>query len=230
MYKAILFDIDNTLFNFDNAEDYAIHETLKHFNINDSSEVCKMFKKINLDLWHEYEKGLITKPELLKKRFEKLFDYFSINNKEELCKISSDINVYYLSCLSNNSDLMPNCLEMIKEVSKYVKIYSVTNGVTNTQLKRINNSLIKDYFNDYFISEQIGYQKPYKEFFDYVFNHIDIKKEECLLVGDSLSADIKGAIDYGIDSCFYNIKGIDYTGINPKYVIKDLLEIIDIIK
>lgn len=230
MYEILLMDIDNTLFNFDMAEDKAIHVALAHYDIEPTSEVVSKFKSINKGLWKQFERGEITKERLLAKRFEELFVF--LNRQDHLKNnISNEVNTYYLSKLSDSSDLMPFAYEVLEELSKNKKIYPVTNAVYKTQVKRINNSTVKDFFSGVYISESIGIQKPYKGFFDYVFEDLKIlDKSKVLLVGDSLTADIIGGINYGIDTCWYNPKGLDSNGVKPTYEIKCLKELLEICK
>jgi YjjG family noncanonical pyrimidine nucleotidase len=230
MYEILLMDIDNTLFNFDMAEDKAIHVALAHYDIEPTFEVVSKFKSINKGLWKQFERGEITKERLLAKRFEELFVF--LNRQDHLKNnISNEVNTYYLSKLSDSSDLMPFAYEVLEELSKNKKIYPVTNAVYKTQVKRINNSTVKDFFSGVYISESIGIQKPYKGFFDYVFEDLKIlDKSKVLLVGDSLTADIIGGINYGIDTCWYNPKGLDSNGVKPTYEIKCLKELLEICK
>lgn len=230
MYEILLMDIDNTLFNFDMAEDKAIHVALAHYDIEPTDEVVNKFKVINKGLWKQFERGEITKERLLAKRFEELFAF--LNRQDHLKNnISNEVNTYYLSKLSDSSDLMPFAYEVLEELSKSKKIYPVTNAVYKTQVKRINNSTVKDFFSGVYISESIGIQKPYKGFFDYVFEDLKIlDKSKVLLVGDSLTADIIGGINYGIDTCWYNPKGLDSNGVKPTYEIKCLKELLEICK
>ncbi|MBQ6816989.1 MAG: YjjG family noncanonical pyrimidine nucleotidase, partial [Bacilli bacterium] len=197
MYDILLVDIDNTIFNFDIAEDKAIHVALKHYDIEPTDEVVNKFKTINKSLWKKFELGEITKERLLAQRFEELFAF--LGKMEHLKNnISSEVNAYYLNQLSNSSDLMPDAYEVLEELSKTHKIYPVTNAVYKTQTKRINNSTVKQFFNGVYISEVIGVQKPYQGFFDFVFNDLKITdKSKLLMVGDSLIADIVGGIKYG---------------------------------
>ena len=148
MYEILLMDIDNTLFDFDKAEDKAIHIALKHYDIEPTDEVVNTFKTINKGLWKKFELGEITKERLLAQRFEELFAYFKKDEHLER-NISSEVNTYYLSKLADSSDLMPYAYEVLESLSKRCKIYPVTNAVYKTQIKRINNSTVKDFFSDF---------------------------------------------------------------------------------
>lgn len=226
MYKILLVDLDNTLLDFDKAEDKALTKTLLKYGLNNTCKLKEEFKTINKYYWNQFEKGLISKEKLLEKRF---IDFFGKYN----CSINeAKVNKYYLNELANSGDLMEHAQEMLERIKGKVKIYPVTNGVYNTQKKRLALSGLNMYFEDVFISEKIGYQKPRKEFFDYVFEHINNpKKADVILLGDSLSADIIGGIEYNIDTCLYAPKKETletklYNEMHNKitYVINDLLE------
>lgn len=224
MYKILLIDLDNTLLDFDLAQRKALITTLEKYGIEPSENNIELFRKINTYYWEEYEKERITKEKLLVKRFEDFFNIFNI--KED----SSIANKSFLLELSYGSDKIEHADEVLETLSKKVKIYAVTNGVYNTQKRRVEESGLKKYFSDIFVSEKIGYQKPKKEFFDYVFKELNYpEKESIIVVGDSLSADIKGGMEYGLDTCWYNPKG-KTTSLEPTYVITNLLELLKIFK
>lgn len=234
MYKILLIDLDNTLLDFDKAEEKALFKTLNEFgkgylDLNKFHIYKDEFKKINGYYWKEYEKGKIKKEELLVKRFEEFFGKYIKNTDGTI------INNYYLNALSLTNDTCPNAIISLAKLKQYVKIYPVTNGVYKTQIQRLKNSGLLSFFDDLFISEKIGFQKPKTEFFDYVFENIKntyslpYTKKDVLLVGDSLSADITGGINYGIDTCWYNPNN-NKSSLNYTYEIKDLLELIEIIK
>lgn len=226
MYKILLVDLDNTLLDFDKAEDKALTKTLLKYGLSDDTILKEEFKRINKYYWNQFEKGLISKEKLLEKRFIDFFEKYGHNINEV------EVNKYYLNELANSGDLIEHALELLESIKGKVKIYPVTNGVYNTQKRRLALSGLNPYFEDIFISEKIGYQKPRKEFFDYVFEKIaNPKKSEVILLGDSLSADIIGGIEYNIDTCLYDPKGETiktdlYKVIQNKvtYVINDLLE------
>src|SRR5690606_32564259 len=111
------------------------------------------------------------------------------------------------------------------------QLYIVTNGVPETQYKRLKNAKLDHYFKHIFVSVEIGYQKPMKEFFDYVFERIpDVKLEETLIIGDSLSSDIQGGINAGIDTCWFNRnRKQNQSPFKPTYEIHDLKELYSII-
>ncbi len=224
MYKVLLIDLDNTLLDFDLAQKKALITTLMKYGVEPTDENVQLFRNINTYYWEEYEKERITKADLLVKRFD---DFFKIFNLKRDCE---EANTSFLLQLSYGSDKIEHSDEVLEKLSERLLIYAVTNGVYNTQKRRVEESGLKKYFTDIFVSEKIGYQKPKKEFFDYVFSKLEnVNKDEVLVVGDSLSADIKGGIDYDLDTCWYNPKGKS-TDLKPTYIISNLLELIDICK
>jgi HAD superfamily hydrolase (TIGR01549 family) len=157
-------------------------------------------------------------------RFERLFSEIGVQ-----CDDASDFNTKYLAELGKGTFLIDGAVEICKEIVSLNKpIYVVTNGLLATQEARIKHSLIKDYITDTFVSSFVGFQKPDKEYFDYVFSHIpQISKDEILIIGDSLTADIAGGNNAGIDTCWYNEHGIENsTDIEPTYEVKHLSEIL----
>ena len=233
MYKILLIDLDNTLLDFDLAQRKALVKTLEKYGVEPSNENVELFRKINTFYWEEYEKGNITKPELLVRRFDEFFSIFKLKRDCE------EANTSFLLELSYGSDIIENADVVLEKLFSKVDIYAVTNGVYNTQKRRVEESGLRKYFSDIFVSEKIGYQKPRKEFFDFVFeslsnkydidNNINNLKEKAIVVGDSLSADIIGGIEYGLDTCWYNPKG-KTTDLKPTYIINNILSLLDIIK
>lgn len=223
MYKALLVDLDNTLLDFNKAEERALTTTLLRYGLNDTKEIKEEFKKINSKYWMLFEKGEISKEDLLVQRFKDFFEKYIPNPK------AKEINTFYLNQLAESGDLVVHALETLETIKGKVKIYPVTNGVYNTQVSRLEKSGLNKFFEKIFVSEKIGYQKPKKEFFDYVFNNIEYNKDEVLLLGDSLTADIIGGINYGIDTCWYNPNHLS-SNLKITYVIDDLLDLIKLIK
>lgn len=226
VFDVILFDADNTLFDFDRAEDEAIGIALKANGIEPTLEIKKRYVSINDGLWKAFEKGEINKEQIMNRRFKELFEELSIDADGKKC------NADYLEALGEGSFLIPGAIELCQELSREHKLYIVTNGVSKTQHKRINKSTIKDYFQGVFVSEDVGYQKPQVEYFDYVFEKLAlVDKSRILLVGDSLSSDIKGGINAGITTCWYNPKGLkNPEGLYIDFEIQTLEQVLEIVR
>lgn len=196
----VLLDADDTLLDFKMTEKVAISATLKKFDIKDSDDIVSDYVKINKLCWIMLENKLITREYLDKLRFDILFEKYGIKDKD-----SREAGAYYRKMLSQGTHLIEGCKDFLEKLKKDYALYLVTNGTKPTQLLRIDGAGIAEYFDDMFFSEQIGYSKPYVQFFDYVFANIeDFDKEKTVIVGDSLSSDIKGANNAGIKSIWFN--------------------------
>lgn len=227
MKKYIFFDLDDTLFDFKKSEINALTNLFKKHKVEKIDEYMKVYKDINKDLWEKLEKKEITREYLVNTRFEKLFNHFNI--KVDGIKFAKE----YEKLLGNEGSHIQGAEELLKTLKdKNFKLYALTNGITNIQVNRLKNSSIEKFFEKVYISENIGYQKPYKEFFEYVENDIKgFEKEKSIMIGDSLSADILGANNYGIDSIWYNPKEIKNYNENicPTYTVKNYIEILEIL-
>ena len=225
MYKYILFDADNTLLDFDKAEEVSIFVTLEHFGID--RVYSKRFSEINSSLWKLFEVNGIKRDEIKTKRFKILLDEI---RKTDVSPY--DMSEYYLDRLSMCSytyEDAPFVCSKLREIGK--KLFIITNGHTKTQTNRIKGCNIEKYIEKSYISEQIGYQKPCLEYFDFVLNEIKADKSECLIIGESISSDIKGGVVASIDTCWYNPKSkINTSDIAPTYTVNTLKEILNIFK
>ena len=221
-YDIFLFDADNTLFDYDCAEENALKIMFEYCNFDYSENIRIKYRKINSEVWASYERNEITKDELQTLRFKRLFKeiyVFYDTNK---------FNEKYLYELGKGSFLIEGALEICKKiVSCNKKIYIVTNGILTTQKSRIEHSMIKNYISNFFVSEFIGYQKPHKKYFDYVFSNItQINKDKILIIGDNILSDILGGNNSGIDSCWFNLYGKkNDTEVIPTYEINHLNEL-----
>lgn len=224
-YNVFLFDADNTLYDYNKAEANALKILFGYCGFKYTEEIRMRYREINAEVWSHFEKGEMTKDDLQTLRFSRLFDDMSVSHN------SKEFNEKYLVELGKGAFLMEGSLEMCKTLtSNGKKIYIITNGLLATQEARINHSLIEEYITDYFVSEVVGFHKPNIKYFDYVINKINVKKEEALVIGDSLTADIAGGNNAGIDTCWFNPDGIKNNTDNiPTYEIKKLEELINFI-
>ena len=221
-YKIIIFDADETLFDFKKAEKEAFRETILEFGINyDESYHFETYKIINNNIWKELEQGLITQSELKIERFKRLSDKLQISFDEvEFANV-------YMNHLSNGSFLFEDSFDLIKSIKDKYKLIILTNGLTAVQKKRIKKSSIAKYFDNIVISENVGISKPNPAIFEYALKDINnINKNEILMIGDSLSSDIQGGINFEIDTCWYNPNKLDNkTNLNPTYEVSSLKEL-----
>lgn len=210
-YTSLFLDLDNTLLDFNMAEKVAVKKVLKAHSLPCDEEAVKVYSAINKSYWERFEKGEIPKSEIFEGRFKTFLETY--NAKGDTAAISAE----YCLNLSEGYFKVEGAIEILEYLRlKGYKLYATTNGLSLTQFKRIKNSGLEPYFDKIFVSEEAGHQKPEKEYFDYVIANIEEKdKSKMLIVGDSMSSDILGGINSGIDTCWYNPDKI-----SPKYTVK----------
>ncbi len=224
-YDILLIDADDTLFDFRQAEKYALRDTFAEFSLPLDDQTHELYHQINKKLWKEYEKGMYRDKSPWPMRFERLLK--AINKSGD----GSQMNLAYTKNLGKQPILLDDAEYICSELYKTHKLYIITNGNPSVQHSRFDASPIKDYFSGMFISEEIGSRKPEKAFFDYVLSKInppDMSK--ILIIGDSLSSDIAGGINSGIDTCWFNPKHeIAPADLTPTYEIHSLKDIFNIV-
>ncbi len=201
-YDTILFDADGTLFDFLRCEDSAIRATFADFEIEPSDALVLSYSQINDSLWKMLERGEIEKSVLLYIRFELFCE------KHGFSRDAKAMAKKYMNELSEQAYFLDGAKELCASLFGKVRMYIVTNGVDFIQRKRYKKSGLDVYFDDLFISGEIGYEKPSVKYFDAVSEKIpDFSKKNTLIVGDSLTSDIRGGINYSLDTCWYNPSG-----------------------
>jgi 2-haloacid dehalogenase len=217
-YEVILFDADETLYDFKRSEREAFKNTMLKFNIKyDESYHLKIYQQINTILWKEFEQGHITQEKLNVERFKRLSYQLNISFDE------TNFAKSYIENLADASYLYDDSIALIENLNIFYKLAIVTNGLTFVQDRRIRKSIISKYFDDIVISEEILISKPNPKIFEHVLKNINYTdKSKVLVVGDSLTSDIQGGINFGVDTCWYNPnKIINETSIKPTYEISN---------
>lgn len=221
MIRNVLFDLDDTLFDFHKAEKIALTKTLVHFGIDPTEETLALYSTINAAHWKRLELGEISREEVKVGRYRELFETIGV----ECDPVKA--TAYYESMLAIGHYFMPGAPELIEELYRKYRLYIVSNGTAKVQEGRIGSSGITKYMDGIFISQILGANKPDKQFFDICFAEIpDFLLSETVIIGDSLSSDIKGGINAGITTVWFNPKGIENdSDIKPDYTIKELSEV-----
>ena len=221
MIRNVLFDLDDTLFDFHKAEKIALTKTLVHFGIDPTEETLALYSAINAAHWKRLELGEISREEVKVGRYRELFKTIGV----ECDPIKA--TAYYESMLAIGHYFMPGAPELLEELYGKYRLYIVSNGTAKVQEGRIGSSGIAKYMDGIFISQLLGANKPDKQFFDICFAEIpDFSLSETVIIGDSLSSDIKGGINAGIITVWFNPKGIENDNdIKPDYTIKELSEV-----
>lgn len=217
-YTYILLDSDNTLMDFDAAEDYGLTKTLKELGCPCTEREKQAYTQINAALWEQFNHGEVTREFLMVERFRSFFEKMGFPKTDYRL-----VNERYKKNLGSCAALIPGALEFCREISGEGKLYILTNGAADVQTSRFHASPLKEYIADIFISEVTGYQKPQKEYFDYVFARIPgFEKDKAVMIGDSLSSDIAGANHAGVASCWYNPGGKACSGdVHCDYIVEN---------
>ena len=224
-YPNLLFDADNTLFDFDAANHNAFAQVCAYCGIPYNEETYQQYETINQSLWAALNRGEVTKDFLVVERFRRFLPLVNADRDPVEC------NRRHLAHLGESTVLLPHALEVCRTLAQDHKLYIVTNAVASVQKRRLAESDIAPYITAAFISEDAGAAKPSTAYFDYVFAHVpDLTNKNALLIGDSPSSDIQGANNAGLPSCWYNPQHETLPdGIHADYVISDLLELYNIV-
>jgi 2-haloacid dehalogenase len=200
--EFLLLDLDDTILDFHMQESVAIRKTLSGAGVEPTEENCALYSKINLRYWKMLELGEITREELTWRRFAELFETLgaTADPKETAEK--------YMDHLSEGHYFLPGAEEAVKSLSKKYKLYMASNGTGRVQESRIASAGLAPYFEKIFISQIIGANKPDKAYFDGCFAQIpNFDPKKTMIVGDSISSDIRGGKNAGIYTCWVNPKG-----------------------
>lgn len=204
MYKYLLWDIDGTVLDFLAAEAKAIRFLFNKYSLGEcSDEMLGQYSRINVKYWQKLERNELTKPEILIGRFREFFEAIGADPS-----IAESFNKDYQSALGDYIEFICGAKEaLLSQKGKYT-LAAVTNGTKIAQEKKLKASGLDQIFDAVFISENVGYEKPNVEFFDHVFASLGITdKSEALIIGDSLTSDILGGFNSGIDTCWFNPHG-----------------------
>ena len=226
-YKFILFDLDHTLLDFDTAEDVALTQLLKEEGVEDIQTYKDYYVPMNKLLWKDLELKKITKKELVNTRFAKMFAHFGIE------KDGVYLAERYQFYLAQQGQVFSGAMELLDSlIDRGYELYAATNGITTIQTGRLEQSGIAPFFKEIFISEQLHTQKPDAAFYEKIGARIpNFNKNHALMIGDSLSADIQGGNNAGIDTIWYNPHHLKNKSLaQPTYEIDSyqaLLELLD---
>ncbi len=201
-YEFLLLDADETLLDFPRAEREALCDALRAAGITPDEEMITTYSKINDRFWKMLERGEIGKSELRVARFDAFCRHYGFDT--DVAHLAKG----YTDALATKGYLIPHALEVCRTLAAHCKLYIITNGIASVQRGRFEPSPLREFVQALFISEEIGAEKPHPAYFDAVAAKIpDFDRKKALVVGDSISSDMRGGVMAGIDTCWFNPKG-----------------------
>ena len=224
-YPWLWFDADDTLFDYNKAETTALLKSFQSLGLTFDESYMDTYRGINQKLWHSLERQEI-KPDVLRvRRFELFLEAINMTGPAE------QLSIAYIEQLGLCADLIDGAYEVLNALHGTCKFVIVTNGLQAVQRSRLERSTIKHFISEIVISEEIGSAKPHATFFDTAFARTgNPPKSDVLIIGDSLSSDMQGGADYGIDTCWFNPNGEERPeGLQITYEIRQLTELLDVL-
>ena len=225
-YRWILFDADNTLFDFDRSEKYALEQAFSDYNIPISNEMVTVYHEVNKECWKAFEEGEMDQNTLRSRRFELFLDRIDVKGD------SKEMGTNYLRYLANTDFMVDGARDLLEQLLGKFKMAIVTNGLQDVQRPRVRKTGTGHFFEKIIVSEEIGASKPGAAFFEHTFEQIgQPTKTEAIIVGDSLNSDIRGGNNFGIDTCWFNPgRQRNESEIVPKFEINALHHLTSIIE
>ena len=220
MIEFLFLDLDDTILDFHKAERIALSKTLKHMGLEPTEEVLVRYSAINKLHWQMLERGELTRAQVLVRRFEVLFDELGMEVDGTVCART------YEGFLGVGHYFLPGAEETLEQLFGKYRLFLASNGTASVQKGRMTSANLYRWFEQVFISQEIGHNKPAKEYFEACFQRIPgFDRDKTMIVGDSLSSDILGGIRAGIKTCWVNPSG-DHAGeIQPDYQIAALSQL-----
>lgn len=224
-FQTLLLDLDDTILDFGAAERAAISRTFREIGLEPTEALLRRYSEINESQWEAMERGEIDRATVLIRRFDIFFEELGMEAD------SRAVEDRYRSYLGVGHYFVEGAEELLEYLSGKYDLYLASNGVAETQYSRLASAGISHYFKEIFISETTGYHKPEKEYFDYCFARIEnFDPEKTLMIGDSLTGDIRGGINAGIRTCWVNLKGkARRADILPDYEVHSLKELMELL-
>ena len=221
MIEFLFLDLDDTILDFHKAERIALSNTIRSFGIEPTEEVLGRYHVINKWHWEQLELGKLTRAEVLENRFSVLFEEYGMTVDATACARAYEKN------LSVGHWFLPGAEEAVDALSKKYRLFLASNGTASVQKGRMTSANLYRFFETVFVSQEIGHNKPAKEYFDACFARIPgFDPEKCIMVGDSLTSDIRGGINAGIRTVWVNpIHAPGRPDIVPDYEIESISQL-----
>lgn len=219
MIKAVLIDIDDTIFDFEKCSKNSFLKTLEKFNLKFKEEDFSYFNKVNDILWTKQKLGEINIKEVFIKRDYLMDKYFNLDIEIGL------FNDLFVKFLYDEIEMVDGIEDLLLYLSDKYKIFTASNGIYKMQENRLKKSNLDKYFDKIFVSDKIGYEKPDKRFFQKIMEHTKYSNDDLIMIGDSIKSDIIGAKNSKIKSIYFNKEDKKISDKNFTYQVKKLSEI-----
>jgi 2-haloacid dehalogenase len=224
-YGWLWFDADGTLFDFNAAEGRALELAFQAVKTAYAAPYLAAYRAINQQLWLALERHEITAAALPVRRFELLLETFALAGSPEA------LSAAYLEHLALGAELMDGAEAVLRSLQPNFKLAIVTNGLKAVQRSRLEHSPLRGMFVDVIISEEVGAAKPHAAFFEAAMERLGRPaRREVLIIGDSLTSDMQGGVNFGLDTCWFNPEGLPRPdGLPLTYEIRHLRELLEIV-
>lgn len=220
MIEFLFLDLDDTILDFHKAEHIAIGRTFETMGLSPTDEVRSLYSRINKRHWEMLERGELTREQVLVRRFEVLFRELGLEVDGVKCART------YERFLGIGHYFLPGAQEAVEALSQTYRLFLASNGTASVQAGRMTSAGLYPYFERVFVSQEIGFNKPSKAYFEACFAQIPgFDREKCLMVGDSLTSDILGGINAGIKTCWVNPDHKEHGAIRPDHEIEALAQL-----
>ncbi len=228
-YKTLFIDLDDTIWDTSSNARESMEEVYRDYRFDRFfpafDDYYDVYLPNNLHLWEQYRRGLISKKELIIERLLFPLRPFGIHDES----FATELNEDFLNRTSSKTKLLPNALEVLEYLYPKYKMYILSNGFEEVQYKKIKNSGLARFWEGVILSDEIGINKPHPEIFDYALQKSGALREETLMIGDSLDADIKGAKNSNIDQAWLDLGTEKINEFSPTFHIQTLLELKEIL-
>ncbi|WP_049691125.1 HAD family hydrolase [Anaerococcus jeddahensis] len=219
MIKAVLIDIDDTIFDFVKCSKNAFKKTLKKLDLSYEEKDFSYFNKVNDILWSKQKLGEINIEKVFEHRSIMMSKYFELDIEKEI------FNDLFVEFLYDEVEMVDGIEDLLSYLSNKYQIYAASNGVYDMQVNRIKKSNLSKYFKDIFVSDKISYEKPDKRFFKKIMDITKYSNDDLIMIGDSIKSDIIGAKNSNIKSIYFNKENKKISDKSFTYQVKNLSEI-----
>lgn len=219
MIKAVLIDIDDTIFDFNKCSKNAFKKTLKKLDLSYKEKDFLYFNEVNDILWNKQKLGKININEVFIERSIMMSKYFELDIEKEI------FNDLFVEFLYDEDEMVDEIEDLLSYLSNKYQIYSASNGIYDMQINRLKKSNLDRYFKDIFVSDKMGFEKPDERFFKKIMDITKYSNDDLIMIGDSIKSDIIGANNAKIKSIYFNKENKKISDKNFTYLVKNLSEI-----